>query len=50
MTHNGHEELRSVGVGATVGHGEKVRFGVFNGELLIGKGSSIDGFAALSIS
>ena len=44
------EELRSVGVGSSVGHGQNSRSGVLQGEVLILELVSVDGFASGSIS
>jgi len=42
----GYKELRAVGVGAAVGHGEKTRSDVLLGEVLVAKFFAVDGLAA----
>ena len=44
------EELRSVGVGSSVGHGQSSRSGVLQGEVLILELVSVDGFASGTVS
>ena len=44
------EELRSVGVGSSVGHGEISSLGVLLNEVLILELHSVDGFSSSSIS
>lgn len=43
------EELRSVGAGASIGHGENSGAGVLLDEVLIGELGAIDGFAACAV-
>ena len=43
------EELRSVGVGSSVGHRQDSGTSVLQGEVLIGEFSAVDGFATSSI-
>ena len=45
----GDEELRSVGVGAGVGHGEQPGGAVLHQEVLVIEGSTIDTFSTSSI-
>lgn len=44
------EELRSVGVGASIGHGEDSWAGVLELEVLIGEGLSVDALAASAVA
>ena len=46
----GDEELGGVGVGASVGHGQQVRFGEGHHEILIFEFATIDGITARAIS
>lgn len=46
----GDEELRAVGVGTSVGHGEKVGLGVSADEGLILELGTVDGFATSTVS
>ena len=45
----GDEELRAVGVGASVGHGEEVGDGVLSLEVLIRELSAVDGFSTSAV-
>lgn len=47
--HGGDEELGSVGVGASVSHGEDTRSGMLEDEILVGKLLSVDGLASSAI-
>ena len=44
--HGRDEELRTVGVGSSVGHGHNTRTGVLEGEVLVVEFSAVDGLAA----
>ena len=44
------EELRSVGVGSGVGHGEISSLGVLDGEVLVSELHSVDGLSSSSVS
>lgn len=46
----GDEELRAIGVGTSVGHGEKAGLGVLDEEGLIREAGPIDGLATSAIS
>jgi hypothetical protein len=46
----GNEELGSIGARTSVGHRKETRDGVLDGEVLIGKTFSIDGFASHSVT
>ena len=48
--HGTKEELRSIRVGSGVGHGQNSRSGVLEGEVLICKLGTIDGFAASAVA
>merc|ERR1712137_101621 len=48
--HSGDEELRSVGVGSSVGHREKVFLSVLQSKVLVVELGSIDGLATSSIA
>eukprot|EP00166_Cyanidium_caldarium_P002378 ctg_235.g144 len=43
------KELRAVGVGAGVGHGQQAAFGVLLGEVLVGKLAAVDAAAASAV-
>ena len=45
----GYKELRAVGVGAAVGHGQKTRSDVLLGEVLVAEFFAVDGLAAGSV-
>jgi len=45
----GYKELRAVGVGATVGHGQKTRSDVLLNEILVAEFLAVDGLAAGSV-
>ena len=47
--HSGDEELRAVGVGASVGHGEDTGASVLQDEVLVGEFLAINGFATSAI-
>jgi len=47
---SGNEELRAVGVGAGIGHGEKTGAGVLLIEVLIGKLLAVDGLATGAVA
>lgn len=44
------EELRSVGIGSSVGHGQDTGSSVLEGEVLIGEFLSVDGFSSSSVA
>jgi len=44
--YSGDEELRAVGVGAGVGHGQETGFGVSQLEVLVRKFLAVDGLSA----
>jgi hypothetical protein len=46
----GNEELRTVGVGSSVGHGQQSRLGVLELEVLIGKLVAVDGLSTGTVS
>merc|ERR1719264_1897705 len=48
--HGAEEELRAVGVRAGVGHGQDAGTGVLEGEILVRKLVTVDGFAAGAVS
>jgi hypothetical protein len=48
--HGGEEELRAVGVGARVGHGQQAGAGVLQLEILVGELLAVDGFAASAVA
>jgi hypothetical protein len=47
---SGDEELRAVGVGAGVGHGEKTRLGVLQLEVLVLELLAVDGLATGTVT
>jgi len=47
---SGDEELGAVGVGTSVGHGEKSRFGVLTGEVLVSELLTVDGLATSAVA
>lgn len=47
--HGADEELRSVGVSASVGHGQDAGAGVLQAEVLIGELVAIDGLASSAV-
>ena len=50
MPYGGDEELRSVGVGSSVGHGQETRSGVLQLEVLVVELLSVDGLTSSSVS
>ena len=48
--HRAKEELRSIRVGSSVGHGQNSRSAVLEGEVLICKLGAVDGFAASAVA
>ena len=48
--HSAQEELRAIGVRTSVGHGQNAGAGVLQGEVLICKLGTIDGFATSAVA
>jgi hypothetical protein len=46
----GNEELRSVGVGTSIGHGQKTTDSVLNEEVFVSELSTIDGFTTSTVT
>ena len=49
-TYSGDEELRTVGVGTSIGHGQQTRTSVLQLEVLIGELFAVNAFASSTIS
>ena len=47
--YSGDEELRTIGVGTSVGHGQHTRLVVADTEVLIGKSIAVNGFTSITV-